>query len=130
MVHRTTQITSAPGEEPDVMEPISVDAMHKISTARNKCVEILELCDGLDAQMKAQIRARVQNIRAALTALQSDIEQLMEIGEPVLPVNQQWPQVYQAVDAIEALGHEAKLMVVDWTLYSGVYPFVAPIQGQ
>jgi hypothetical protein len=111
------------------MEPISVDAMHKISTARNKCVEILELCDGLDAALKAAIRNRVHAIRGALSGIETDVEELMEIGEPVQPENQQWPQVYQAVGAIEALGHEARLMVVDWTLYNGIYPFVGPISG-
>ncbi|MBI5000516.1 MAG: hypothetical protein HZB92_03175 [Euryarchaeota archaeon] len=123
MVRRTTQQNSGGGgSTPNVMEPISVDVMQPISLdattqigiARNKCVEILELCDGLDAQLRAQIRARVMTIRAALTALQSDVEQLMEIGEPVLPENQQWPEVFQAIQAVQALGHEARLMVVDW----------------
>ncbi|MFH0816075.1 MAG: hypothetical protein V1934_04595, partial [Methanobacteriota archaeon] len=126
MVHRTTQVNSAPGETPDVLEPISVDATTQIGTARNKCTEILELCDGLDAQLKAQIRARVQNVRAALTALQTDVEEIMDIAEPVTPGNQQWPQVNQAMVDIEALGHEARIFVVDMTRYHEVYPFMWP----
>ena len=127
MVHRTTQVNSAPGETPDVLEPISVDATTQIGTARNKCTELLELCDGLNAQLKAQIRARVQAIRGALTALQNDVEEMMELGEPVTPENQIWPEVNQAMLDIEALGHEARLMVVDWTLYNAIYPAGGPI---
>lgn len=126
MVTRTTQVNSAPGETPDVLEPISVDATAKIGTARNRCTEILELCDGLDAQLKAQIRAKVQAIRNALTALQNDVEEMMEIGEPVQPENQQWPQVNQAMLDIEALGHEARIFVVDMTRYHEVYPLMWP----
>jgi hypothetical protein len=126
MVHNTTQVTSAPGETPDVLEPISFDATAKIGTARNKCTEILEICDGLDAQVKAQIRARIQAIRHALTALQNDVEEMMEIGEPVQPENQQWPQVNQAMLDIEALGHEARIFVVDMTRYHEVYPLMWP----
>jgi hypothetical protein len=127
MVHNTTQVTSAPGETPDVLEPISFDATAKIGTARNKCTEILEICDGLDANVRAQIRARIQAIRTALTALQNDVEQMMELGEPIVPGNQIWPVVNQAMLDIEALGHEARLMVVDWTIYSGIYPLGGPI---
>ena len=126
MVHRTTQVTSAPGSQPDVMEPISVDAMQQIANARSRCVEILELCDGLDAQLKAQFRNKVQGIRAALTGLQNDVEQMMEIGEPA-PDWANWPQIYQAIQAIESLGHEARFMVVDWTRYSEVYPYIGQV---
>ncbi|MFH0816262.1 MAG: hypothetical protein V1934_05555 [Methanobacteriota archaeon] len=126
MVHTTTQVNNAPGETPDVLEPISFDATAKIGTARNKCTEILEICDGLEANVKAQIRARIQAIRHALTALQNDVEEMMEIGEPVQPENQQWPQVNQAMLDIEALGHEARIFVVDMTRYHEVYPFEWP----
>ena len=84
------------------------------------------VAEGIAAQLKAQIRARVQNIRAALTALQTDVEEMMEIGEPVTPGNQNWPQVNQAMVDIEALGHEARIFVVDMTRYREVYPFMWP----
>ncbi|MBI5001514.1 MAG: hypothetical protein HZB92_08350 [Euryarchaeota archaeon] len=54
----------------------------------------------------------------------------MEIGEPVLPENQQWPEVFQAIQAVQALGHEARLMVVDWTRYRKVYPFMWPVDPE
>ncbi|MBI5001515.1 MAG: hypothetical protein HZB92_08355 [Euryarchaeota archaeon] len=63
MVRRTTHTNSGGGgSTPNVMEPISVDVMQPISldataqigTARNKCTEILELCDGLDAQLRCR----------------------------------------------------------------------------
>ncbi len=126
MVHRTTQVNSAPGETPDVLEPISVDATTQIGTARNKCTELLELCDSLNAQLKAQIRNRVQAIRGALTALQTDVEEIMDIAEPIGNSAPNWPGVNQAMLDIEALGHEARIFVVDMTRYHEVYPFEWP----
>ncbi|MEW5937995.1 MAG: hypothetical protein AB1665_09315 [Candidatus Thermoplasmatota archaeon] len=43
---RTTTTTSSGGDRtPDVMEPISVDAMGIIGAARAKIIELLEMCD-------------------------------------------------------------------------------------
>ena len=33
-------------------------------------------------------------------------------------------KAYRGDWTAENLGHEARLMVVDWTLYEGIYPFV------
>ncbi|MEW5937994.1 MAG: hypothetical protein AB1665_09310 [Candidatus Thermoplasmatota archaeon] len=55
----------------------------------------------------------------------------MEFGEPgAAPLMAPYPEILQAVQAIEALGHEARLWVVDWTLYKGIYPYVATVSAE
>jgi hypothetical protein len=53
----------------------------------------------------------------------------MAIGEPV-PFMAPLPSIAEKIQNIQDLGHEARLMVVDWTLYQALYPFVTPATVQ
>ncbi|MEW5937210.1 MAG: hypothetical protein AB1665_05260 [Candidatus Thermoplasmatota archaeon] len=132
MVRTTTTTSGEEGHTPDVMEPISVEALHVIASARAKIIELLEMCDEhLSGAVKTAFKNRIRSLREAFDALQEGIEQLMEIGEPAAgALAAPYPEILQAVQAIEALGHEARLWVVDWTLYKGIYPYMAAVSSQ
>lgn len=131
MVRRTTTTSGGgDGHTPDVMEAISVDAIETIGAARGKIIELLEMVDEhLSGTVKTAFKNRIVACRDAFDSLQDAIEALMELGEPVgEPTSAPFPEILEAVEAIEALGHEARLMVVDWTLYQGIYPFFGEVE--
>ena len=108
----------------DAMEPISVEAMNTISTAKAKIVSLKEICnEHLEGEVKTAMKDGLNELKDAFDALGGNVEALMELGEP-LPFCAPMPSITQALQGIENLGHEARLMVVDWTLYQGMYPFV------
>ena len=130
-------VTQPTNPEPDVMEPISVDvmepiaaeAMQTIATAKAQIISLKEICDNLSDEYKDPLKDGLDQLSDAFDSLSDNIETLMELGEPV-PFNAPFPEITEAVQAIEALGHEARLMVVDFTLYEGLYPLFTPVAMQ
>lgn len=130
-------VTQPTNPEPEVMEPISVDvmepvateALQTIATAKAGIISLREICDEhLEGSVKTALKAGLNELRDAFDALSANVETLMELGEPVgEPTMAPFPEVMDAVEAIEDLGHEARLMVVDWTLYQGIYPFFGEV---
>ena len=115
---------------PDVMEPISVDAMQTIATAKARIISLREICnEHLEGEVKDAIKNGLAELGDAFDRLSEDVEALMDLGEP-LPFMAPLPSILQALQGIEDLGHEARLMVVDWTLFEGVYPLITPATVQ
>jgi hypothetical protein len=111
------------------MEPISVDALQTIATAKGKVIALKEICDNVSEEYRDALKDGLSELSDAFDALSDDIETLMELGEPV-PFMAPLPEIAQAIEGIQNLGHEAGLMVVDYTLYEGVYPLITPVTMQ
>ena len=114
----------------DAMEPISVDAMQTIATAKASIIAVRELClDNLEANVMEAISVDLAGLSGALDSLSGNVETLMALGEP-LPFMAPLPSIAQTIQSIEDLGHEARLMVVDYTLFEGIYPMITPATVQ
>lgn len=108
----------------DVMEPISVDAMQTIAQAKARIMAVREVCiDHLEASAMEAVGLDLTELSGALDSLSGNVESLMAIGDPA-PFSAPFPSIQQAIQSIEDLGHEARLMVRDQTLFQGLYPLV------
>ena len=131
-------VTEPTNPTPDVMEPISIDAMAPISVdamqtiaqAKARIMSVREIClDHLEASVREVISVDLAGLSGALDSLSGNVETLMAMGEPV-PFMAPLPSIAQTIQSIEDLGHEARLMVVDYTLFEGVYPLITPATVQ
>jgi hypothetical protein len=116
-----TDIVSTP---PDPMEPIADEAMATIGQAKALIIRLLEVLDncGIPESAKIELRNGLKSLRGNFESLQTNVEDLMEIGEPKTPCPSGTPNdVCAMVQQIQQCGHEARIFVIDYTCWQKIY---------